>query len=847
MDSEEQRYAAVHSEKYSDKPYGHHPRKDGLYENKRAPFKGQLRTDPKKADADKKKKKKREDAPPEKEETEIILPPKREKKGFQLILQDGSELTSQIILEEFKKHQILVDAPATEVSAKEKEASSETQASSEEVSQKKILEEAAPEKKVPEEKIPEEKAPVQMSDMEAIRLQIQKQMEEREKNSLLEKAATQKESQQEKTTVTEKAEKQQEQTIIKSAPVKTPSESENKSVPKEVIISTEELQRSINLKSGDSVWNNTGHTDQMRKNIFSGLAKAITKPSSAPKTAKKTPVAPVETPTEKTRTGRRDARPETEPQRTTGRTKAPVEAEVKETVKPEFIKQKTTRTEVASPKTEVSSPKTETPKAEAVIKTEASPKTEEKEPAGVEINAPLPIIYGKEFLWSLQAVGESVPCSLDKALLARTLGSARRKKEFKTFRAGSGFKETRKNALPVTVFDKIETYVAEFNLSLNQVCQNNIEAVAQRILSIKVPNEEAMVALGTAFFNRAMQEQAYTSVYAALLERLEKTFRAATEDPKAKGIFRQTVIHLAKEDFLAPRTWASDETESGPQRLTADELSKRVLEISSNKDKEYARMGVKKRALTITRFAVEMYMQQVLNDAAMHSSVHAIIQERTPENLEKVCYILKHAGVRLDVPAGREYVDIYISWLKETAAGLSIRYKFLVEDIVALRAHGWTEKAQAEEDDGWRSSKTKEKKKYTQTFKKDGPQKPLKVAEYIDAHMDECRDMETATVSTLKRRDRPFPTGEEARRLSVEYSGVSAVFLAVLVKITIEGYGEVLENGLGLLREWTRVTQPTEQKREEVIEYIEEIMPDLMDDSPKAPEHFEAVKKILQK
>lgn len=481
----------------------------------------------------------------------------------------------------------------------------------------------------------------------------------------------------------------------------------------------------------------------------------------------------------------------------------------------------------------------------------------------------LPIVFSKEQLLSYRNNSLDVKTEIDKSIFTRSTGSSKKKREFKPSFKMTGMKDSKKPA-PATVFSTIEPYIAEFSLALNQVCQNNIEEIAKRILSIQVPTKEAMTELATTFFNRAMQEQAYTAIYAALAENIQKRFRSKEEETyneeeyeREKGkkksqeisrgsisIFGNTVAKLVKNEFMTKRKWATEEVEHKAVTMTAEKLAERVMEITSNKEKEYERMRTKKKALTIVRFLIELYMQGFFTDHVMFSATTSLTQEVSPENVERLCYILKYAGKRLDRQSGQEHVTKYIKWLETAVVGMSSRYVFMMEDIKELRAKGWMtkeeKKEESDDEEGWMSSKTKEKKRPREKERQKKEQKVQKISEMVDSHGEDYGRIESIIVSTLKADENFFAPQEQAKRFAAEYAG-NVLFFVALIKITIEGYGDSLNNGKSLVREWAKVSPVSTQRKEEVFEYIEEIMPDLIDDSPGAPKYLKEIKEIIHK
>ncbi|KAH9385821.1 uncharacterized protein NEMAJ01_0717 [Nematocida major] len=798
MDSEDKRSAIVSGGGYPERAAAYPSRDSSHNMHRKHPSKTPVRIDAKKPELDKKKKK-----PVRKEEEkalpEAVIPPKRERKGLQLVFMDGSALTENLVQEELKKHHIEVDtkeeplAPAPHSVG----VSAET------------LEEASPED-------PSEKG----DDSQGVESDLKKH--EDEKDLLIEgafgKVSPQGKDEKKEENSEKDGEKQEE---IKSEAQKHPEESLPASTPEAQTSEKEEAplesaepesalpKMDCTVKGGVPVGTDpeTGEkipswdarmSDAIRKNVFTER--------KAPISAKTLPPRP----RKKAEAEKKPAPPQEQPK--TPR-ESPPEKEEKETVK----EQETVKEEK------------ETVKEQETV----------EEPETIDFSAEmeithLPILYSKKTLLALRDSLPELPPQIDRTVLAKSF--LRKKKEFRSFK--TQFKDARKTA-PVTQFEEVEPYEANFNLALNQVSQNNIREIAKRILAVKPPSEAATIKLATAFFNKVMQEHAYTAIYASLVEKLQHMLYAKEEKKgTGKSLFVRTISNLAQTEFSRETHWASTEETAQPQSLSAQEITQRVTEISNNKEKEYERILTKKRALTLVSFIVEMYLQGIFSDNLMHSAVHNILERKCPENVERLCFILKHAGKRFDQPLAREFLRKYIQWLETAIQDLSIRYRFMVEEVLDLARNNWVSKEERreEEESEWKSSKVKEKKKPAVKAKR-----AVKVAELVEEAPEEAARMESIVVKILK--EDGFEPAKVAGKLSAEFAG-NVLFFLGLVKITVEGYDRVLENGMGLVREWVKIVP---ERREEVLEYVSvELLPDLVDDSPHAPEHLKKIRKFAR-
>lgn len=494
------------------------------------------------------------------------------------------------------------------------------------------------------------------------------------------------------------------------------------------------------------------------------------------------------------------------------------------------------------------------------------------------------LIYTKHELLLIKEASPLTDVSLDKSILGRSSGFAKKKRDFKLFAGRNPFSSQGKKTEAYT-FSAIETYLADFNLALNQLSDGNIEEVAKRVLKIKVPTNEAMKELTKALFDRAMQQEAYASLYARLVQLIQKKFRSAEEEEyneekynrekkadkavrENRSIFGIEVANLTRKEFITHREWASAKEDlSGSMNMSAEELARRVLKISEDKEKEYERMSVKKRALAIIRFVAELFLHGFFSAKLVHHAVTSLMKNSSPENVERLCYLLRHTGVCLDNPSSSRYIDQYVEWLESASNGLSPRYYFMIQDLKDLRANAWvdtkkkpSEAAQEEKDeDEWKLTKTRDRKRGSiSSSSQPASGKPLfsrrdsqsqqppqalqqSLQQQIQQHPRVYSQMESAISEVLRG---VLPVREEAKRLFSDYSD-NALFLAAAVKMTAEAYGEQLDRGFLFLQEWKGMNAPGLARREDVLSYIEETMPDIADDSPNAPKHLERIKSII--
>ncbi|KAI5171081.1 hypothetical protein NEFER03_0483 [Nematocida sp. LUAm3] len=481
--------------------------------------------------------------------------------------------------------------------------------------------------------------------------------------------------------------------------------------------------------------------------------------------------------------------------------------------------------------------------------------------------ATLPYIYTKDMLLSCKKNSSKFSVAIDKAIFLKSSSFPRRKREFKQL--GFSFSQGKKSSAPQHVFTTIKQHIADFNLILNQVSFGNIDSAAKRILDIKVQSNSDMLELSKMFFDRAMQEEAYAQVYGQLAVLIRKEFRSQEEDPyneeiylKEKqdespirsntSVFSRELALLVREEFNTQKEWASVDTVQESIQMSADKLAARVMEISSNKEKEYARIATKKRDMAGIRFVSELFLLGFFTPKVLYNVIGLLMKKSTPENVEKFCYLLKLTGASLNHPLSDHILLGYISWLDIAVESLSPRYRFMVDDIKELQQNDWVPlhggkpQAQEEDEDEWQCAKKKEKKPQ---WKKEGRREKhekhntLSITEQIERNKESYYKMESI-LSTIIKDEASIE--EEAKRLAKEHNS-SVLFFVAITKILIEAYDSAWNNGLVFLKAWKKASPHSLAKKEEVFSYLEDIMEDIIDDSPLAAKNLEVVKDCLQK
>lgn len=101
-------------------------------------------------------------------------------------------------------------------------------------------------------------------------------------------------------------------------------------------------------------------------------------------------------------------------------------------------------------------------------------------------------------------------------------------------------------------------------------------------------------------------------------------------------------------------------------------------------------MKEKRRTLGNMRFIGELYLKSMLTSKIMHRCIMELMKTDDDESLECLCKLLTTIGARLDKddkePGLVNQCEVYYQRLKELSAGLSSRVRFMIMDLLELRA-----------------------------------------------------------------------------------------------------------------------------------------------------------------
>lgn len=269
------------------------------------------------------------------------------------------------------------------------------------------------------------------------------------------------------------------------------------------------------------------------------------------------------------------------------------------------------------------------------------------------------------------------------------------------------------NLSKLSLSDQLEVLGNRFRGLLNKVTISNFQFILDSLFGYDLLNREYLNLLVDMIFEKTLSESGFCKIYAklcgAISTRLFDLVAAeaakredADFDPKEYS-FRTVIVLKCQNEFEKQSKWAEEsrkvaeeikEARKNASSLTFDEKQKLA-------EREYEQNLIKRRALGNMNFIGDLYLESLISEKVINSCIEFLLGESPDgpeeEKVESLCKILSNIGPTLDKKnkeSSSDFLDVHLQTLSNfiKSSTLSVRIKFMIQDLIELRENQWQQK-----------------------------------------------------------------------------------------------------------------------------------------------------------
>lgn len=226
---------------------------------------------------------------------------------------------------------------------------------------------------------------------------------------------------------------------------------------------------------------------------------------------------------------------------------------------------------------------------------------------------------------------------------------------------------------------------------LNKITPEKFHKLSQDILNVGLDSTLILKGVILLIFEKALDEPKYCSMYAQLCKRLSES-TPNFDPPDGPCTFNRLLLSKCQDEFERRRRDA--------QNWDGDEL---ILTPEEEEQRSVAR----RKMVGNLRFIGELGKLEIIHESILHRCVQQLLEKRKrrpiadlAEDLECLCQIIRTCGKVLDKPKAKNLMDQYFERMYQMSCNpaLASRIRFMLQDILELRAANWVPRKIAQVD-----------------------------------------------------------------------------------------------------------------------------------------------------
>lgn len=221
---------------------------------------------------------------------------------------------------------------------------------------------------------------------------------------------------------------------------------------------------------------------------------------------------------------------------------------------------------------------------------------------------------------------------------------------------------------------------------LNRMTLEKFELLYAQLKEIGINDLETLDGVIRLVFDKAVSEPHFCTLYANLCSRLAGDMPSFSNNDGSQQIsFRRLLLDKCQEEFEGKHSFSLE-----PK---VDPLELEELE-----------MKTKRKSLGNVKFIGELYKERMLPEKIMHECIKKLLTDMdnpSEEDIESLCKLITTVGESLDHPSAklRHMMEEYFDKIRNLTTNIKLasRLKFMLQDLLDLRANKWMTRKKSKE------------------------------------------------------------------------------------------------------------------------------------------------------
>eukprot|EP00929_Paragymnodinium_shiwhaense_P112601 TRINITY_DN80857_c0_g1_i1.p1 TRINITY_DN80857_c0_g1~~TRINITY_DN80857_c0_g1_i1.p1 ORF type:complete len:815 (-),score=221.71 TRINITY_DN80857_c0_g1_i1:186-2570(-) len=222
---------------------------------------------------------------------------------------------------------------------------------------------------------------------------------------------------------------------------------------------------------------------------------------------------------------------------------------------------------------------------------------------------------------------------------------------------------------------------------LNKLTVEKFDSLFQQLLEAGISTEDHVDNLMREVFDKATTQHHFIEMYTRLCVKLNESLPGlGVKDLKGDEVsFKRILLNQCQDSF-------------------EKYLKEPNLDAIPSEDRDEARIKYKTKMLGNMKFVGQLLIHKVLSSKVIQTCTMELLQQRTEETLETLCAFLTTIGPIYDDKTVRYWAILQDTFkqCEELCKDKKVpaRLRFLIKDVLELRAKNWERKVKANEPDG---------------------------------------------------------------------------------------------------------------------------------------------------